>query len=525
MKVYVHSPTGRVTELTAESADSDESAESDESVESPAESLAESLVELSTVEALAESFTHVNCLPMLPSFFPQHLSHKLPLQSNITRTDINFRMSLASVPTISRFESLLEEALIPDPHDQPLHKMQDPSHLFFPEKRLLSFLPISSLLALRLVSITTKFWAESGPRSIFSTLFLSFPFDAKDYASNPRNPPHEVTKICETLVVNITGSKTALTTAYNIFWGSETLPTFSSVTHLHLNAPPSDSFWPLLEFRMFMQAVDFPRLKRVSVDGLSFEGVKALRWGPLTSYIDLDWGSSVMWQQLTNLDISLTPSMGVADLGVSEGGMQAVMILHNWIGSFGENKFEKVRFMWLEGQEGPNPFLLEDMAEMYGSREELDMPSIKWRGCKEIWLGGVSLGAEDIQKMAKRVKGLIRVVISMSMLGREVKEGERKVSSRDQEWVMLDVVRTRPNQMHMTSGNIPQDNAVGQIVGEHHETTGLQGFEGEIVEDWIEDKMAEERDGEALYFNDEEEEDLSVESRETLFFLDMINEI
>lgn len=527
MKIYVHSPTGRVTELTADSAESAESAESlDESLGESLtmKALAESLAESSIIEALGEAFTHVNCLPMLPFFFPQHLSHMLPPQSVITRTNIDFRMPLPAMPTISRFESLLEGALIPDPLEQPLHKMQVPSQLFFPEKTLLSFLPRSSLLALRLVSIITKIWAENGPRSVFSTLFLSFPFEAKDYASNPRNPSHEVSKTCETLVVNIAGSKTALTTAYNIFWGSETLPTFSSVTHLHLNAPPSDSFWPLLEFRMFMQAVNFPRLKRVSVDGLSIEGVKALRWGPLTSYIDLDWGSSVMWQRLTNLDISLTPSMGVADLGVSEGGVHAVMILHSWIRSFGDNKFEKVRFMWLEGQEGPNPFLLEDVAEMYGSGGEIEMPVIKWKGCKEIWLGGVSLGADDIQKMAKKVKGLIRVVIWMSMLGREVKEGERKVMSRDHEWVMLDVVRARQSQMHMKRGNITQDNAVGQIVGEHHDATGPQGIDGEILEDRTKDEMAEKREGEALYV-DEEGEALSDVSREVPFYLDMINEI
>lgn len=434
-------------------------------------------------------------------------------------------MHLSPVLTISLFESLLEGALLPDTRcHKLLHEELHPLRVLFPEKRLLSFLPRSSLLALRLVSITTKIWVESGPRSVFSTLYLPFPFKSKEYAYNPRVPSHQVSEICERLIVNVAASETPLTTAYNIFWGAGTLPTYASLTHLCVNAPSSGSFWPLLEFRMFIQAIDFPLLRRFTIDGLSIEGVKALRWGPLTSYLDADWTSSVMWRQLTNLDITLAPSMGVADLGRSEEGMQATKILHDWIGSFGENKFEKVRFEWMGDQEGPNPFFLDEVAEMGGSEGDPRMPRIKWNGCKEVWLGGVSLSAKDFEGMTDRINGLRRVVIWMSMLGRKAKERERKVCSRGQEWVVMEVADARQNETQLTSGNATQDDTMEEIAQEYFEETELQETQRQKFKNWSRDEMGEERGGGETLCGDDDDA-LSDGSREVPIFLDTMCEI
>lgn len=425
--------------------------------------------------------------------------HNLSLRSAIMPTDIRPKMQLPHVHTLSLFESLLETSLLPDArYNQLLHEELHPLHVLFPQKRLLSFLPRSSLLALRLVSITTKIWVECGPRSMFSTLYLSFPFKSKEYAANPRVPSHQASRMCKKLIVNVAASETPLKTLYNIFWGAETLPMYSSLTHLHVNAPVTGSFWPLLEFRMFIQAVESPRLRRFTVNGLSIEGVKALRWGPLTSYVDADWTSSVLWRQITNLDISLVPSMGVADLGRSDEGIQAIKILHDWIGSFGENRFEKVRFEWMENQQGPNPFLLDDIAETYGSGGEPEMPLISWKSCQEIWLGGVSLGTKDLKKITDRVKELRSLMVWRSLLGRETKEGEQKLYSRGQKWVRIRL------------------DSVEDIARECCEETELQESRVETLEDGV---TSEERGGGETFFGDDVDA-LSDGSREVPIFMD-----
>lgn len=391
----------------------------------------------------------------------------------------------------------------------------------FPAKRLLSFLPISSLLALRLVSRTTKDWVDNGPRSVFSTLYLPFPFKSEEYATNAGVPSHRASRMCEKLIVNVAASATPLRAMYNIFCRARTLPKYSSLTHVHVNAPSSDSFWPLLELRMFIQAVDRPQLRRFSVNGLSIEGVKALRWGPLTSYLDADWTSSVMWRQLTNLDISLASSIGAVDLGRSEEGTQALKILHDWIGSFDENRFEKVRFEWMEDRKKPNPFLLDELSEMYGSEGEPEMRRISWKSCKEIWLGGVRLGTKDLRKMTYRVKGLKRLMIWSSLLGRKTKAGERKVYSRGREWIMLKVSDRSQNKTHFTNGNATQHDALENITRESCEETEPQASYGQTLRGWSVDDISEGR-GVGRTFCGDSDDALSDASREVPIFLDLM---
>lgn len=425
-------------------------------------------------------------------------------------------------PRRSMFELLLEASWLRDDRYKNVLQVELNSlGIPFPEKRLLSFLPISSLLALRLVSKITKTWVENGPRSVFSTLYLRFPFKSKEYTANPRVPSRQASRMCEKLIVNVTTSEIPLRTMYNIFWGAGTLPTYSSLTHLHVNSPSSNSFWPLLELRMFVQAVDLPLLRRFTINGLSIEGIKALRWGPLTSYLDADWTSTVIWRQLTNLDICLAPSMGVVDLGRSEEGMQAMKILHDWIGSFNENIFEKVRFEWMEDQQRPNPFLLDELMELSRSEGESKLQQIRWKSCKEIWLGGIRLGGKDLKKMTKRVRGLRKLMIWTSLLGRKTKAGERKVYSRGQEWVMIKMSDTRQNETHLTNRNPIQHDAFEEIVREYCEETEPQVSNGQTLEDWNVDEMSEGRGvGETFYADSDD--NLSDGSREVPIFLDFM---
>lgn len=450
-------------------------------------------------------------------------------KSNLSKFEDFLRDGLVYNPKYSLLHEILEKS-----SDNPIPEKKYPSELpessvqalrlasttTFPEGRLLSFLHKSSVLALRRVSTTTKNWVESGPQSVFSTLYLPFPFKSQEYNMNPDVPSYQASKVCEKLIVNVAASSTRLKAMYNIFLDIRSLPRYSSLMHLHVNAPASDSFWPLLEFRMFIQAVKFRRLRRFTVNGLSIEGIKALRWGPLTSYLEADWASSAIWQRLTNLDVSLVPSMGVPNLGRSEEGRQAIKILHDWIRSFGENRFEKVRFEWIGDQEGPNPFLLDEMAELHGPDGEPQVEWINWKSCKEIWLGGVSLGTKDLEKMMDRVKGLKKLVIWTSLLGREMREGERKVYSRGHEWVMIDTDDMRENQTDLTTTHVTRNSYLTETALQSYLETLLQDSQAQILEDWSREDKGEERGGGKTPIDEDNDDALSTGSREVPIFLE-----
>lgn len=449
-----------------------------------------------------DSFANTTCVNYMMTFFLRliFIAHLFSVKLSQRPPIPHVKMQLRREPMTSKFELSL---CVPWPqdnqHDDSLQKKLQ--LLALPGRRILSFLPISSLLALRLVSKTTKSWVHSVFRS---TLDLPFPFKSKEYETNIGLPSPQASSMCAKLIVNVAGSKIPLTTLFNIFRGAKTLPKYAFLKHLHVNAPTSDSFWPLLEFRMFIQRAHHPQLRRFSINGLSVEGLKALRWGPLTSYLDTDF-TSAMWQQLTNLDISLTPEMGVVDL-TSEEGMEALEILHDWIGSFHENEFEKVRFEWMGDQNGPNPFLLDQLKEMRGSNEKPKMQQLSWRNCKEIWLGGVRLDRKSSRKMMDRVNGLKRVMIWTSLLGRETKAGERTVSSRGREWVVIKLNSKKRNQTHLTEA----------IVREYYEEPEPQASHGQTLEDWSVEDMSE---GIGKKSRGDSDDALSDASREVPFVL------
>lgn len=496
MKKYVASPTGRRDDSLAESCPKLCSAGT-----RPAESLC---------EVFSQCELHDGDLFLPLTIF------RIPFLFNLLQRPptSHVKMQLRRDPIMSMFERLLG---VPWPLDDKYYDLQpEELHslaLSFPKKRFFPFLPFSSLLTLRLVSKTTKSWIDKGLRS----LDLSFPFKSKEYEANSNLPSRQASRLCAKLIVNVAASKIPLRTMYNIFWAAQTLPKYASLEHLHINAPSSDSFWPLLEFRMFIQAVDRPHLRRFSINGLSIEGLKALRWGPMTSYLDADW-TSVMWRQLTNLDISFAPSMGVADL-TSEEGTEALQILHDWIGSFRENDFQKVRFEWMGDQKGPNPFLLDKLEEMCESDEKPKMQRISWRSCKEIWLGGVCLDTKNSRKMMTRVKGLKRVMIWTSLLERKTKAGERIVHSRGQEWVVIELSRRRRIKTNFPDENTMQHDTLEEIVRQYHEETEPQVTHGQTLENWSTDDMSGGRGVGKTYCGDSDDA-LSDASREVPIYLD-----
>lgn len=311
-------------------------------------------------------------------------------------------------------------------------------------------------------------------------------------------------------------------TGYRKLSGSSSLVAFPALINLRVRAPASNSFYPLLAFRMLLQAVDVSCLTQFTVAGLPIEGVQALRWGPFSSYVDSDWSGSVMWRRLTSLEISLIPSTGLEDLAGSEEGMQGVKILHDWLCSFAENKLNKVRIEWIGGLEGPNPFLLDDIARMDDDLGgESYMSQLRWKGgCKEIWLGGVTLGPDDVEAMAERIRGLRRVVVRLNMIGWKLGEKKRKVISRGLEWVVMETQGARKKETIPEEHIGTQKDASKEMFGKFSEVTRPREIQEQICEYWGNEEIgAECKIGEETIDLDDEEP-ISASSKELVFFLD-----
>jgi hypothetical protein len=425
----------------------------------------------------------------------------------------------------STFEALVSTTFEPPPpsDSHAIQRKADSILFMLPGKKILSLLPKSSLLNIRLVSFIMKVWVENERKSLFSILHISFPLSPQDWVWNPApSPLQRIAAKCEFLVFHVNSSTTALRSPHNILKGLHSLPQFTALTHLRIITPYYDSFYPLLEARAFLQAVEPPLLRHLAVDGLSIEGVEALRWGPFSAYFDSDWNGSTVWRRLTSLEICLTPWTGVEDLTKSVEGMQGIKILHDWLGSFGGNKFEKVRFEWAGDWHGPNPFLLDEWAELDDAGEMIDMALIRWTGCKEIWLGGVSLGPDDVESMVERIKGLQKLAIWRTLFRRktETEEWEERVVNRGREWLVMDVERAVENIRCARIAAYEQETeAMAEILRQNHDGI-ITKDQDEIGGGKEKEKGNKEKDDEELH-GDDDNDTLSDGSREVPIFLDM----
>lgn len=245
------------------------------------------------------------------------------------------------------------------------------------------------------------------------------------------------------------GSESPLITNHKVPEQSR-LPAFSQLTHLHIIAPASDSFEPLLAFRSFLQSLDVPVLSRISIDGLALDGIRALRWGPFTSFVETDWRGAMVWRRITVLEARLLPwwsnqprsSPGnKAQFGIEMERQQiekmeeraGIKILHDWVKSFEDNKMERFKFEWPLQTRGYNPLLLGEAAAKDKLGTWFSAPPIRSRGCREVWLGGCYIGMEDVGLMEGRLRGLERVMVWRGWLGEGLVGKRSTVEGRD--WV------------------------------------------------------------------------------------------
>lgn len=116
-----------------------------------------------------------------------------------------------------------------------------------------------------------------------------------------------------------------------------------------------------------------------------------------------------------------------------------IKILHDWLKSFEWNTMEKVKIEWV-GTSGSrrNPLLLDEFAAKEGKGNWFSAPPIRWRhGCKEVWLGGVVVGPQDLEAMKDRLDGLEKVLVWRGWLGATLTGTIIKADGK--EWVVVDI--------------------------------------------------------------------------------------
>jgi len=298
-------------------------------------------------------------------------------------------------------------------------------------ERLLSLLPISSLLSLRQVSHATKAMVDSRQPPVVSSPYMTFPL-------NQLSPSHLSKLHCtapydDVLSVYFSEAPATIPSASHV-----PLPPYPSLIHLRVNCPSEDPFYPLLNFRLALQAADIPILTHLTLFNVSLDSILALRWGSLTSFGESDWHSGRVWRGIKHLDITLLPprldgSPRSHEVSTNEKERRreeqqewrtGIKILHDWLNSFAStgastaSGLATLKFEW-KNYVGPNPLLLDLGAEGATENPCTSAPAIMWNRLKEVWLRGVQITQKDIQNIKQRAPKLKVLMVQPELLKNE----------------------------------------------------------------------------------------------------------
>lgn len=299
---------------------------------------------------------------------------------------------------------------------QPIRKVlrRHPKGSYFelPPNDDVSLLPKSFLLTFRKLTHATRDWVDVAKPSVFSNLHIRSPLE--NHTSERLSALSHVAPHCQHLEISFLDLSRAMCTLNT----GQSLPTFPSLVDLHLDCPSRLTIQPLLSFRQAFQSPSVPLLTRITISNLTLDGIKALRFGAFTSFGKPDPTSRQMWQRLKYLDITVVPWFGKAARNKqnylkledpqddTERWRTGLKLLHNWLESFAyTGSLETLNFRW-QGQEGPNPLLLDLVAREATRVQWFSAKGIRWQGLKQIQLMGVRVTEDDVKLIQDRVANL-----------------------------------------------------------------------------------------------------------------------
>ncbi|KAI4235339.1 MAG: hypothetical protein LQ349_003241, partial [Xanthoria aureola] len=303
--------------------------------------------------------------------------------------------------------------------------------------RLISFLPRSTLLALRAVSHTTKEWAHKHHPDLLTTLHITCPL--------PRYPSRFSSKTlsslgprCRQLTIHL------LPSATQIHMGSTQDPSparqifnlVNSFQSLRVDAPLTDAFHPLFSLRLALEQAPLKSLTDLRFHHLTVPGLLGLRWGGFDAFVDATWMGKTFWRGITSLRIGMTAdwlqwahheklprehhpaTRGKQRPKARDVYRQGIQMLHDWYFQFSlGGHIRRLFFEWLGDDDdddaaGPNPFLLDaEIASKEKDSEWFSAPGIRWHGVQEIWLGGIQVASSDVAELKSRFAGLEKLMV------------------------------------------------------------------------------------------------------------------
>ncbi|KAI4103528.1 MAG: hypothetical protein LQ339_004253 [Xanthoria mediterranea] len=366
--------------------------------------------------------------------------------------------------------------------------------------RLISFLPRSTIFALRAVSLTTKDWAHKHHPDLLTTLHLTCPLPR--YSTRfSRKTLYNLGPGCRQLTIQL------LPSATQIHMGSTQDPSparqifniVNSFQSLRVNAPLTDAFHPLFSLRLALEQATMKSLTELHFHHLTVPGLLGLRWGGFDAFVDATWMGKTFWRGITSLRIGMTTDWlqwavhRDHELSLSRheshpakkqrGKMpkardvyrQGIQMLHDWYFQFSlGGHIRRLFFEWLgddddgdddDDARGPNPFLLDAETAKEKDSEWFSAPGIRWHGVREIWLGGIQVASSDVAELKSRFAGLETLMVWEELAESRIFGTVRSVEGR--EWLDVDLttdgLQSRLDEVEMVENNGGKAFGVGEL--------------------------------------------------------------
>ncbi|KAL8902084.1 MAG: hypothetical protein Q9207_004880 [Kuettlingeria erythrocarpa] len=337
---------------------------------------------------------------------------------------------------LSRLEELL--LAIDKPISILIHLWNDRFHHTIPTDRLNFVLSISSVLALRAVSRTTKMCVDDEFPDLLRRLQVPCPLPR--FALQPTSTLSRLAKTCEHLTIKLAPATVPIRAAGFVSTSPAAhlfgvLHNFSS---LRIVPPSKDSYHPLNSLRHAFESIELENLTVLHIEPLNIVGISALRWGGFDSFTDKTWIGRSYWRGITNLRIGMEndwlkhahPNLEAMEDGARKTRKkdqrnfyrQGMQVLHNYFFHFALHRtLEVLRFDWVGGDAmGPNPLLLDEVVTRNKGAKWFSAPGNTWRSLREITLGGIAVSGLDVLVLKNRIQGLVKMMVWENLAAPEI---------------------------------------------------------------------------------------------------------
>lgn len=291
------------------------------------------------------------------------------------------------------------------------------------------------------MSRATRAWIDTAEPSVFARICISFPLEKTPVEA--LSALNGIASDCRHLTVCLNDNNDNEPTHP----GSTALPLMPWLTDIRLKCPNFDAFYPLLSFRHAIEYQNLQFLTHFEIHDLTFESIRALRWGTFSSYGNSDAAGTSIWRRLKHLDIKMLPcclAVGKTEfIGKETAELKSARltkekedrrtgfkVLHDWLKSFAStDHLETLKFEWKD-YDGPNPLLLDLKATDGPAEKWFSAPKIEWTGLKEVHLRGVKVTEADMVELHKRMKDLRTLIAQPGRLSPPINAREVVLDNR-----------------------------------------------------------------------------------------------